>query len=86
MIGAVAGGVGGYQAAGWKGVLPGVGVGLMVGGGGAAVGDLSALKELAGVAAASGIGAVSAAMSAMSVNALTWNPLLQAYRALLCWR
>lgn len=77
MVGAVAGGVGGYQAAGWKGVLPGAGVGLVAGRAGAAVGDLFALKGLAGVAATSGIGGVSAAMSAMSVNALTGNPTLQ---------
>jgi RHS repeat-associated protein len=76
-IGAVYGGIGGYQARGWQGVAPGAVIGAALGGAGGLAGDALAeagVTGLWGVGAVSLTGAASGGLGAYGVNVLTGNP------------
>ena len=75
-IGAVTGGIGGYQARGLDGIVPGTVTGGTLGLGGGLLGDILAeegIVGLRGTLAVMGVGGVSGFSGAVSVNIYTGN-------------
>ena len=72
-VGAIYGGIGGYQARGWGGVVPGAAVGSLLGAAGGWAADFTEATGVGGFAQNLLTNGLSAAGGAVAVNAATGN-------------